>query len=110
MKGTYLGEFEELVLLSTAILTGNAYSVTIADAIEEQSGRKITLSTVHTALYRLEKKGFVNSYMGGSIAERGGRRKRLYRITVAGHGVLTEAREMRNRLWTLVPENIFNFY
>ena len=37
MKGTYLGEFEELVLLATAVLVGNAYSVTIAEAIEEQS-------------------------------------------------------------------------
>ena len=109
MKGTYLGEFEELVLLAAAVLVGNAYSVTIAEAIEEQSGRRITLSTVHTALYRLEKKGFVNSYVGGSTTERGGRRKRLYKITVAGYGVLTEAREMRNRFWTLVPKYEFNF-
>lgn len=108
MKGTYLGEFEELVLLGTAVLKDNSYSVSIAEVIEEQTGRKITLSAVHTALYRLEKKGFVNSYMGGSTSARGGRRKRLYKITVAGHGILKEAREMRNRFWSMVPENIFS--
>ena len=107
MKGTHLGEFEELVLLTCALLINSAYSVTIGSEIEEQTGRNVTLSTVHTALYRLEKKGFLESYMGGTTGERGGRRKRLYRITASGFDVLNHAKELRTRMWSLMPEYKF---
>jgi PadR family transcriptional regulator, regulatory protein PadR len=107
MKGTNLGEFEELVLLTAALLIDSAYSVSIAEEIEKQTGRNITLSTVHTALYRLEDKGFVESYMGGTSNDRGGRRKRLYRITASGFGTINNARELRNKIWEMMPD--YNF-
>ncbi len=107
MKGTHLGELEELVLLTTALLDGNAYTVTIAKEIQVQSDRSITLSTVHTSLHRLEKKGFVESYVGGTTKERGGRRKRLYRILKAGYQALEQSRELRNRIWEQLPKPSF---
>ncbi len=107
MKGTHLGEFEELVLLTCALLIDRAYSVTIGAEIEEQTGRSITLSTVHTALYRLEKKGFVASYMGGATGERGGRKKRLYKITSEGFDALNQAKNIRSKMWQLMPEYKF---
>lgn len=107
MKGTHLGEFEELVLLTSALLVNTAYSVTIADEIERQASRNVTLSTVHTALYRLEKKGYVESYMGGTTQDRGGRRKRLYRITANGFDVLSQAKNIRNQMWNMMPEYKF---
>ncbi len=107
MKGTHLGELEELVLLTTAILSDQAYTVTIAKEIQSQSNRSITLSTVHTSLHRLEQKGFVESYMGGTTKERGGRRKRLYRISQAGFEALNEVKELRNSMWEQVPKLSF---
>ncbi len=107
MRGTHLGEFEELVLLTSALLINTAYSVTIADEIEKQTNRNVTLSTVHTALYRLEKKGYVESYMGGTTQDRGGRRKRLYRITANGFDVLNQAKDIRNRMWSMMPDYKF---
>lgn len=107
MKGTHLGEFEELVLLTCGLLVNSAYSVTIGAEIEKQTDRTVTLSTVHTALYRLEKKGFVESYMGGTTGERGGRRKRLYRITATGFDVLNQAKDMRSRMWNMMPDYKF---
>lgn len=107
MKGTHLGEFEELVLLTSALLINTAYSVTIADEIERQTSRSVTLSTVHTALYRLEKKGYVESYMGGTTTDRGGRRKRLYRITANGFDVLSQAKNIRNQMWSMMPDYKF---
>ena len=104
MKGTYLGEFEELVLLTVAVLNGKAYGVVLAEEIEEQSDRSISLSSVHTALYRLEKKGFVRSEMSESTKIRGGRRKRLYSITASGHEALVEARDLREKLWRKIPK------
>lgn len=107
MKGTHLGEFEELVLLICALLPDSAYSVSVAEEMEKQTERSITLSTVHTALYRLEKKGFVESYMGGTTKDRGGRRKRLYKITATGFEALNQAKEMRNRIWSMLPDYKF---
>ena len=104
MKGTYLGEFEELVLLVVGILYENAYGVTVAEEIEKQTGRTVSISAVHTALYRLEEKGFVKSALGGATQARGGRRKRIYLITAAGKAALSEVRLMRNRLWELIPD------
>ena len=109
MKGTHLGEFEELVLLSTALLDGNAYTVSIVQEIATQTGRELTLSSVHTVLSRLEKKGFVNSYMGGPVAERGGRRKRLYKTTAVGYQTLNDAKDLRNRMWAVMPDYKFEF-
>ncbi len=109
MKGTYIGEFEELVLLTTAILNGNAYTVTIVEEIADKTDRKLTLSSVHTVLARLEKKGFVQSYMGGAVKERGGRRRRLYKITAGGFETLNKAREVRNQMWDTMPNLSFDF-
>ncbi|MDN5216016.1 PadR family transcriptional regulator [Fulvivirgaceae bacterium BMA12] len=109
MKGTQLGEFEELVLLTIGILDGEAYGINVADTIYEKTERKVTVSTIHTAMYRLEKKGFVESYYGGASAKRGGRKKRLYRITQYGVRVLAKAREQREQLWHLLPKFKFNY-
>jgi PadR family transcriptional regulator, regulatory protein PadR len=109
MKGTYLGEFEELVLLTVAILNGDAYGITVMDEIEKNIDRKVTVSTVHTALYRLEEKGFVESYFGGATQERGGRKKRLYKVTTAGQRSLAEVKEQREKLWSLMPNLKLNY-
>ncbi len=103
MKGTYLGEFEELVLLAVAALSGDAYGVTIGIMIEEQANRSVTISTIHNVLYRLEKKGFVKSELGGATAERGGRNKRLFTITETGQAVLVQSKEIRSRMWNNIP-------
>lgn len=104
MKGTHLGEFEELVLLVVGILADEAYGVAVAEEIEKQTGRSVSLSPVHSALYRLEEKGFVESELGGATKTRGGRRKRIYQLTIAGRTALEEARMIRNRLWGMLPE------
>jgi DNA-binding PadR family transcriptional regulator len=99
MRRSDLGEFEELVLLSVAVHTPQAYSVVVAEELEEQTGRTVTTGAVHAALQRLEKKGFVNSRLGEPTAERGGRRKRLFTVTVAGSRMVYDVRAVRNRLW-----------
>ncbi|MCB0593809.1 MAG: helix-turn-helix transcriptional regulator [Lewinellaceae bacterium] len=104
MKGTHLGEFEELVLLVVGILTDEAYGVAVAEEIEKQTGRSVSLSPVHSALYRLEEKGYVESELGGATKTRGGRRKRIYQLTTAGRAALEETRMIRNRLWNMLPD------
>lgn len=107
MRRTYLGEFEEVVLLMVAILDGEGYGVTVSQALEEHTGRIVTFGTVHNTLIRLEEKGFVQSELGGATAERGGRRKRLFRITALGSGALQEIQQLRQNLWQLLPPHTF---
>ncbi len=103
MRRTYLGEFEEMVLLIVAILDGQAYGVTVSQELEQQSGRQVTFGTVHNTLIRLEEKGFVNSHLGGATAERGGRRKRFFTLTPTGSRALQDIQQLRSQLWQLVP-------
>jgi PadR family transcriptional regulator PadR len=103
MKGTSLGEFEELVLLSVGILFDDAYGLAITDELQQKTMRNVLISSVHKALVRLEDKGYVKSRMGGATNVRGGRDKRLYTLTPAGISVLNEMRELRNQMWKEVP-------
>jgi PadR family transcriptional regulator PadR len=63
----------------------------------------VTFGTVHNTLIRLEEKGFVTSELGGATTERGGRRKRLFRITALGSRALQEIQQLRQDLWQLLP-------
>lgn len=103
-----LGEFEELVLMITAILHGNAYGVKVMDEISEQTGRKVNISAVHTALDRLEKKGYLSSYTGGATAERGGRSKRFFKVTDLGVKVLEMNHKVRMELFSQIPKVLLN--
>jgi PadR family transcriptional regulator PadR len=103
MKRYYLGELEELILLTIAVIGADAYGVSISRQLEQQTGRLIDFSTVHTTLKRLENKGFLNSKMGGATRERGGRRKRFFSITSVGYKALHESQGVRNKLWSQVP-------
>jgi DNA-binding PadR family transcriptional regulator len=104
MKGTYLGEFEEVVLMAVALRYGEAYGAAIVSELEKQMKRSVNLGAVHSALNRLAEKGLVTSEMGGVSSERGGRRKRLYKVTPAGSAALREVHQLRNQMWNLIPK------
>jgi PadR family transcriptional regulator, regulatory protein PadR len=109
MKGTYIGELEELVLLMVGVLYKEAYGVAIMDEIERQTGRSLNISAVHSVLKRLEDKGFLTSKMSDPTNERGGRRKRLFLLTSAGKRALEEANELRNQLFNQIPNAALRF-
>lgn len=104
MKGTNLGEFEELVLLTIAALLSEAYSVAVVDELEKHTGRTVKLGVVHAVLNRLEEKGLVKSKLGDATSVRGGKRKRYYTVTSAGKSALLKAKELRDQLWSMIPE------
>lgn len=98
-KRSFLGEFEEIVLLTVIGLGDEAYGVSIMHEINEQTGRTVKLNQVHATLHRLAEKGFVNSKMGSPTAERGGRRKRMFTASEPGIRALQEIQLVRRRLW-----------
>ena len=103
MKGTNLGEFEEIVLLTIAALINEAYSVAICDELEKHTGRAAKLGVVHAVLNRLEEKELVKSKLGEATNARGGKRKRYYEVTQAGKVALLNARDVREGLWRIIP-------
>lgn len=106
MKRTYLGEFEEIVLLTVARLGSEAYGVSITHEIIEQTQRAVRLNQVHSSLIRLEEKGMVRSRMGDPTSERGGRRKRMFTITAYGLQTLQDIKQVRSHLWNLLPSTV----
>ena len=107
MKGSYLGEFEELVLLTVGILYDDAYGLAITDELEKQTGRKVMMSSVHKSLVRLEQKDFLYSEMSEPSAARGGRKKKLYFLTDTGKEAVKHAYELRNKMWNQVPSVVW---
>ncbi|MFT4737257.1 MAG: DNA-binding PadR family transcriptional regulator [Cyclobacteriaceae bacterium] len=99
MKGDHIGELEELVLLAIGSFGELTYALTILHTIKEQTGRELDVTAIHSVLRRLEVKGMVNSEMGGSTAQRGGRRKRYFKLTVAGREVLDATMLSRMELY-----------
>jgi DNA-binding PadR family transcriptional regulator len=100
----YLGELEELTLMMVALLSNDAYGVTIVDALKERADRDISISAVHAVLHRLEEKGFVKSKMSSGTSERGGRSKRIFKITTYGLNTLEDLRERRDKIWSLISK------
>ena len=104
MEKKYLGEFEELVLLTVAALQGEGYGAAITQEISSRTDRGVQLSAVHIALYRLQEKGMVSSNVGGATPERGGRSKRLFTITASGIKSLKAVKAVREQFYRLIPK------
>jgi DNA-binding PadR family transcriptional regulator len=79
-----LGEFEYLMLTSVARLGDEAYGVAIRQEIEDATGRPCSIGALYTTLDRLEAKGFIRTWMGEPTPQRGGRPKRMVRISAKG--------------------------
>ena len=108
MKGTYLGEFEELILLTVASIGQEAYAVNVKSEGEAFSNRPLNISAVHSSLYRLEEKGFLSSSFGGATQKRGGKKKRLFQVTSAGFEALQASKSMKENIWKNIPQLSFS--
>lgn len=98
MGKQFLGEFEELVLLAIMKLGKTAYGVTIADAIEDATGKRVSIGALYTTLARLEEKNFVSSWMGEKTEERGGRPKKYFAVEMAGKDAIQSSFRGRQEL------------
>jgi len=107
MKDYQLGEFEEIVMLTIGILNNSAYSVLIKDEIEERLDRTVSMGALHTALRRLEDKGYLRSFAGEATTERAGRPRRYFEITALGKRAVQNTKATRDALWHAIPKTIF---
>ena len=104
MSQYHLGEFEEIVLLTVAILNGEGYGVSIVEEIETRLERNVSLGAIQTVLKRLEDKKLVRSAFGETTRIRGGKRKRYYTITAEGQRNLKNTKDQRSSLWDAIPK------
>lgn len=103
----HLGEFEEVVLLTVAVLYTEAYGVAIIEEMEKRLNRKVSIGALQTVLRRLEEKGMLISAFGEATKIRGGKRKRYFTVTQYGQQVLNESKEQRLALWNAIPAIAF---
>lgn len=107
MKKYQLGEFEEIVILTIGVLNNEAYSVAIKDEIESRLARTVSMGALHTALRRLEDKGYLKSYAGEPTEDRAGRPKRYFEITAMGKKAMQYVKATRDELWRAIPKTVW---
>lgn len=95
---------EELILLAVWRLKENAYCVPIRSLISEITGENWSLGSIYMPLDRLVKKGYLDSYLSESTPERGGRHKRIYKLTREGLKELERIRTVQAKMWQDIPE------
>ena len=95
---------EEFILLAVWRLQDDAYSIPIRKQISEITGRNWSLGAVYMPLERLVKKGYLDSYLSETTPERGGRHKRIYRLTKEGKRALIRIREVEQAMWAGIPQ------
>ena len=108
MKKYHLGEFEEIVMLTVAILHNNAYGVSVKREIETRLSRNVSVGALQTALIRLEDKGYLRSHEGEATSERVGRPKKYFQVTGLGKRALEYTRSTRDHLWSAIPRTVLN--
>jgi DNA-binding PadR family transcriptional regulator len=99
-KPDALGQFEQLVMTAILTLRDDAYGVTIHAKVEELARPKpVSLGAVYVTLDRLEDKGLVASWLSDPTPERGGRRRRYYKLEALGERALQESALTAKRIW-----------
>ena len=101
-----LGDIEHLVLLALLRLGERSYGVPILEEIAARTGREVSRPAVYIALRRLEAKKLVTSRLGEATPERGGRAKRYFTLTTAGHQALHSSRTALLSMWANVAHRI----
>ena len=99
MSQDFLGEFEQMVLLSIMRLGNSAYGLAISDELENVAGRLPSSGSLYTTLDRMEKKGLLESSAGEITQERAGRPRRYVSVTADGKALLARSRSRLIALW-----------
>jgi PadR family transcriptional regulator PadR len=99
----FLSRSEEMMLLAILNLGKDAYVVSIQEELNRMTGETWALGGLFVTLDRMGRKGYVRSRLSKPTPERGGRRKRLYRITPSAVDVLNEVRKLHASIWQKIP-------
>ena len=99
-----LSRSEEMVLLTVWKLQEEAYCVPIRQHLMDITQRKWSFGSIYDPLERLERKKLMESYLTEPTNERGGRSKRIYKLTKEGQKALAEMRSIQEAMWAGTQE------
>ena len=99
----FLSRIEEIILLAIWKLQDNAYGITIQNQVVKDTGVEWMSGAIYGPLSRLLKNGYVTSFKGETIPERGGRHKIFYKLTPEGKKKLIAIQEVNNAIWSGIP-------
>lgn len=100
----FLGEFEQMILLAALRLGEEAYGVRLMEELEDTVGRRVSRGSVYVTLDRMEEKGWIRSATRDGQPQRGGRPRRVVRVTPEGLEQLRRSRDALLALWDGVEE------
>ena len=103
-----LSSQDEILLLAIIKLGIEAYGVTIRRYVSKVTAKEWSIGAIYDPLYRLEEKGMVQSFLSQPTQERGGRSKRMFKVTPEGRMALMEHKKVRDVLWGNLPEPVTN--
>jgi DNA-binding PadR family transcriptional regulator len=101
-----IGQLELIVLLTVARLGDDAYGLAVRRDVSQRTGRDYSIGAVYTTLQRLEDKGLLRSKATDPLPVRGGRSRRLFKLTAAGARAMREAERVAASVWAGIPSTI----
>ncbi len=104
MSIKFISRSEEFLLLAVWRLQENAYGVTIRNQINQATGKTWAYGALFVMLCRLEKKGYLTSFFAEPSSQRGGKSKRIFRLSSIGVKALKEIREVQKSVWSGIGE------
>ncbi len=100
----YISRSEEFIMLAVWRLEEDAYAVPIREQIKHTTGKTWGFGALFVMLSRLEQKGLLESYLTDPLPKRGGRSKRIYRLSLQGMKALMDARNVQNSVWAGIKD------
>ena len=104
MEHKFISRSEEFILLAVRRLGSNAYGVTIRDCLREMTGKSWAYGALFVMLRRLEDKGYLESHFADPTARRGGKSKRIFRLSADGLRALHDVRRAQESAWSGMAE------
>jgi PadR family transcriptional regulator len=100
MSKSFLGSLELVILLAVARLGDDAYGLAIREDVSDRTGHDYSVGAIYTTLERLADKELVSTRMSDPLPVRGGRARRHFKVTAAGHRALRQAERVAASVWT----------
>jgi PadR family transcriptional regulator PadR len=94
-----LGTLELAALLAVSRLGSDAYGLAVRQDLSERAQRDYSVGAIYTTLQRLEDKGLLASRATEPLPVRGGRSRRLFRLTAAGARAIRDAERHAKSMW-----------
>ena len=104
MGKKFISRSEEYIMLAVMQLQDEAYGVAIRHHLKEITDKTWAFGAIHVMLTRLEKKKLLHSHLADPTPQRGGRSKRIYKITPAGMETLEQIKKIQDRVWAGISE------